>query len=207
MTATWGPLGWMTLHSLSVVYPDTPSSEEKALIHKFLSVFAKTLTCRYCKDHFSRMLETYRITHPEYLDSKRDLFLFVARAHNTTNKRLDKPVFATVAESLKRLQENTVHTSGREFREKYMNYLIRNWAYDMSGDGMIMKMASYELKKINVEYLNLREQTFDIEIEEGDITESIDESSHVQTPAGISVNRLFLGSAGFKGGRLKLARR
>jgi len=206
MTSSWGPLGWMTLHSLSVIYPDNPTSEEKALISKFLSVFSTTLTCRYCKDHFSRMLDTYRITHPEYLNSKRDLFLFVVRAHNTTNKRLDKPVFATVADCIKRLQENTVHTSGREFREKYINYLIRNWAYDMSGDGMIMKMASYELKKINTEYLNLREQSFDIEIAEDDILQGIAESSYIRSSTGVSMNMLNVGPVGFKGGKLKLSR-
>jgi hypothetical protein len=192
---------------MSVNYPDDPTPEEKVKIRSFLEIFAKTLTCRYCKDHFTRMLDTYAITHPEYLDSKRDLFIFIARAHNTTNRRLDKPVFSTVAECLQRLRENTVHVSGKEFREKYINYLIRNWAYDMSGDGMIMKVAAYELKRINVDYLNNHEQTFDISIEEGDVLESIAESSYIRTPAGIPVNLLNISPVGFKGGKLKLARR
>jgi hypothetical protein len=108
---------------------------------------------------------------------------------------------------LQRLRENTVHVSGKEYRDKYINYLIRNWAYDMSGDGMIMKVASYQMKKINTDYLNNHEQTFDISIEEGDVLESIAESSYIRSPAGAPLNLLNVAPVGFRGGKLRLARR
>jgi hypothetical protein len=36
MTAVWGPLGWMTLHSVSTMYPEQPTQAEKTLMTTWL---------------------------------------------------------------------------------------------------------------------------------------------------------------------------
>ena len=77
MTKLWGPLGWMTLHSVSAIYPESPSQEEKVLLNSFVEAFKETITCPTCKNHFTRMFHTYKIIHPEWNSSRFDLFLFV----------------------------------------------------------------------------------------------------------------------------------
>jgi hypothetical protein len=204
MTAIWGPLGWMTLHSVSINYPDTPSETEKQICSRFLDMFAETITCHICKSHFSRMLQTYRVTHQDYLDSKQNFFLFTVRAHNTVNKRLDKPTVKTVADSLKTLQQATSQTSPAEYRRKYLEYLRRIWESERSANGLFALQKVRELEKINTEYWSLRENSYVQFFYEADVLEYISESGVKKTSNGFVP---FIGSVpkvGFGGGRLKL---
>ena len=149
MTALWGPMGWMTLHSVSINYPDSPSDAERQICSRFLDLFTETITCHICKSHFQRMLQTYRVVHPDYLNSKQNFFLFAVRAHNTVNKRLDKPTVKSVAEALTTLQAATSQTSPAEYRRKYLDYLKRIWKTDTSANGLFAAQKIRELEKIN----------------------------------------------------------
>jgi hypothetical protein len=207
MTKVWGPMGWMTLHSISVCYPDNPTHEEKLICMRTIELFGQTITCRYCKEHFQKMYESYKSLYPTYLNSRKDLFVFATRIHNSVNKRLDKPVIQSVKDALELLQNNTKSVSGRAFREQYINYLIRNWAYEMTGEAMMLKHLAYELQKINNSYWNTKEQDFNIEIEEDDIKILIPDNIRYTPTTMYSFNIENLAKAtnvGFKGGRLKL---
>jgi len=206
MTALWGPLGWMTLHSVSINYPDAPSETEKQICSRFLEMFGESITCHICKSHFLRMLQTYRLVHPEFLNSKQNFFLFTVRAHNTVNKRLDKPIVKTVAEALKTLQQATSQTSPAEYRQKYIDYLKRIWGADTSPTGLFARQKIKELEKINNEYWNHRETSYVQFFYEADVLEYISEGSMKKTSSGFAT---FIGSTpkiGFIGGRLKLRR-
>jgi hypothetical protein len=196
-------LGWITLHSISVAYPEHPTYEDKQIASKFLELFRDTITCRYCRDHFTAMYKTYTITNPEYLNSRRDFFLFVARAHNTVNKRLDKPRPSSVVECLETLKTLTRDRTAKEFRHAYLSYLMNDWTRQMSGDGIIAKMKVKELIKINDQYWNLRDVGFDVPIWEGNVLEPIQESSLRKTPTGFT-HVLQSGQVGFKGGKLRI---
>ena len=208
MTKLWGPLGWMTLHSISVIYPDSPSHEEKMILQRFLTLFTETITCHFCKSHFENMMFAYRNKYPDFLDSRLKFFLFVVRCHNTVNKRLDKPRPATVKECMDTLIANTKNFSGIQYRESYINYLIRNWGNERTGQGMIYRQSSLELQKINNEYWNPRDNGIvPFTFEEHDVLELVEESrirsvagNFVRIPPGTTVG-------GFKGGRLKLGTR
>jgi hypothetical protein len=157
MTKLWGPLGWMTLHSASFIYPDNPTPAEKAIATRFLDLFAETISCNACKIHFKSMRAIYTTMYPGYLNSKTDFAYFVFRAHNTVNKRVDKPRYPTVSACLDAVRSATVNTSLSQFRQSYMAYLVRNWGRDTSGEGRMIKSQVTELIKINNEYWSLRE--------------------------------------------------
>jgi len=206
MTALWGPLGWMMLHSTSINYPDNPSEAEKQICSRFLDLFTETITCHVCKTHFLRMLQTYKVTHPEYLNSKQDFFLFAVRAHNTVNKRIDKPTVKTVSEALKTLQHATSVTSPAEYRQKYIQYLKRIWGSDTSANGLFASQKIRELEKINNEYWCLRETSYVQFFYEADVLEYISEASVQKTAAGFAPLIGARPKVGFGGGRLKLRR-
>lgn len=206
MTALWGPLGWMTLHSVSINYPDTPSQIEKQICTRFLEMFSETITCHVCKSHFVRMLQTYKIVHPEYLNSKQDFFLFTVRAHNTVNKRLDKPTVKSVAEALKTLQQATSQTSPAEYRQKYIEYLKRIWGTDIGSNGLFMRQKIRELEKINADYWSLRETSYVQFFYEADVLEYISEAGTKKTARGFAPLVGPRPIVGFGGGRLKLRR-
>ena len=206
MTALWGPLGWMTLHSVSINYPDSPSQIEKQICTRFLEMFSETITCHNCKSHFVRMLQTYKVVHPEYLNSKQDFFLFTVRAHNTVNKRLDKPTVKSVAEALKTLQQATSQTSPAEYRQKYFEYLKRIWGTDIGSNGLFMRQKIRELEKINADYWSLRETSYVQFFYEADVLEYISEARTQKTARGFAPLVGPRPIVGFGGGRLKLRR-
>lgn len=206
MSAIWGPLGWMTLHSISVNYPDNPTEIEKKICYRFLEMFTETITCHICKTHFLRMLQTYKVIHPEYLNSKQDFFLFIVRAHNTVNRKLDKPTVKSVAESLKTLQEATSVTSPAEYRQKYIDYLKRTWGRDTSAAGLFAAQKIRELEKINNEYWSLRETSYVQFFYEADVLEHIAEAGVRRTARGFTPLVGPIPNVGFAGGRLKLRR-
>ena len=175
MTALWGPLGWMTLHSVSINYPDSPSDAERQICSRFLDLFTETITCHICKSHFQRMLQTYRVLHPDYLHSKQNFFLFAVRAHNTVNRRLDKPTVKSIAEALTTLQA-----------------------------GLFAAQKIRELEKINTEYWNLRETSYVQFFYEADVLETISEAGVRKTPSGFAPFVGNIPKVGFGGGRLKL---
>ena len=115
-------MGWMTLHSISVAYPDDPSQQDKQILEQFMNAFGECITCVYCRNHFRTMFMDYKSKVPTWKNSKKDLFLAICRMHNAVNKRLDKPRPKTVAECIEFLKRATSYTSQREFRDKYCTY-------------------------------------------------------------------------------------
>ena len=173
-TKIWGPLGWMTLHSISAIYPEKPSYEDMQILKKFMELFAATITCPDCKNHFSKIFEAYKLSNPSWFASRSQFFLFAVRAHNTVNMRIDKPRISTVSESIRILQANTVLNSSTSYRNNYMNYLLRNWSLEHSGEAFMLAHSAREMIKINNEYWTPRDSGFaDLVIPEADIMSPI----------------------------------
>lgn len=140
--------------------------------------------------------------YPGFLNSRQEFAIFVFRAHNTVNRRLDKPRPSTVADCLQTLREATSHTSFAEFRTAYINYLTKNWTRELSGDNMMAMASVREMEKINNEYWTPREIPIP-ELNEEDVTTSIEKSDTRMTFSG----NLSSVKVGFAGGRLRLTRR
>lgn len=202
MSKIWGPLGWMTLHSVSLIYPEEPTHAEKYIASRFLDLFGETISCNECKTHFKNMYAIYKSIHPEFLESRRDFALFVFRAHNTVNMRLDKPRPSTISECLQTLKAATVNTSLATFRTSYLSYLLRNWNRHVSGEGLITKSQVKEMIKINNEYWSPREIPIPV-LEEGDVMTPIQQAATRVSIRGTVVST----AVGFKGGRLKLGKK
>lgn len=208
-------MGWLTLHSISVAYPESPTSADREILNVFMSKFAECITCPSCKSHFTGMFAKYRQIHPEWANSRYDLFLAVCRMHNTVNRRLDKPLQKTVSECLTALKLATRDTPCPAFRQRYINHVIRNWAAFQSGEGMIMVSAAKEMGKINDQYWNPRNVEFgSLEFPEANVLEFVPEDRerlrvgpNIPTVAHLTSGEL--PKVGFKiqGGRLRLGGR
>lgn len=156
MTSHWGPLGWMTLHSASLLYSEVPDHSEQLIIHQFLELFSDTISCHHCKTHFINMKRKYELWNPGYLSSKKDFMLFVFRAHNAVNKRIDKPILETVQDCMTTLKNADSYSSLASIRNAYLTYLQQNWAKEYTGEAFALRRKVQELIKINNEYFNLR---------------------------------------------------
>ena len=155
-------MGWMTLHSISICYPDEPTEADKRILNEFMNAFGACITCMYCRNHFITMFTDYKSKVPSWSSSKQDLFVAICRMHNAVNKRLDKPQPKTVAECIEWLKRATKYTSPHDFREQYGNYLLKDWGWQRnSGDGLSGYRSAETVKKINSEYWNNRDVSYD----------------------------------------------
>ena len=164
MTAIWGPLGWMTLHSISTSYPIQPTSSEKQLMYSWLDMFRDTITCPYCKGHFTTMLGNYRVRFPNMLDSRQNFAMFAFRAHNTVNARLSKPVYATLNECMAILKKNIENRSAEDYRISYINHILRYWKSIQDISGIVAVKKILEMKKIEIDYISRLDTKFDVEL-------------------------------------------
>jgi hypothetical protein len=211
MTSFWGPLGWMTLHSVSCLYPENPTLEDKQILTKYLASFQETISCPKCQSHFTSMLAMYKKSYPNWLDSRYDFFLFVCRAHNTVNRRLDKPILATAYDCLKTFQSNVKVTSAKQYRQSYLNYLTRNWSQEHSGEAFMKLSQVREMRKIDEHYWSPREidPNTVVFIADTDVTQSVQQdpkhySASPSIPLFASNSNMHIG---FKNGKLKLGRK
>lgn len=207
MTSLWGPLGWMTLHSVSFLYPEQPSSADKMLLKRYMELFRDTITCPHCYRHFKILFENYTRAHPEWADSRFQFFLFVCRAHNTVNRRLEKPRYDTVESCIQRFRANTQITPAAVYRAKYLDYLSRNYGVELSGDNMMKLQSVRELRKITNDYWNkLSDESTSTFNFDGNVLEFIDEASStrtVQMATGVYTIPSKLG-VGLRGGRFRI---
>jgi hypothetical protein len=164
MTAIWGPLGWMTLHSTAFAYPENPTGSEKELMYTWLDMFRDTITCPSCKGHFTDLLARYRAQFPSMLQSRQEFVMFTFRAHNAVNKRLNKPVYSSVLECVTTLRNNVKTRSAKDYRVSYINHITRHWRSYQDITGIVALKKIREMKRIEDEYVGSRDTNFTIEI-------------------------------------------
>lgn len=160
MTAIWGPLGWMTLHSTAFAYSETPTQSERELMHTWLDMFRDTITCPSCSAHFSNMLASYRSQFPTMLASRQDFVIFTFRAHNSVNKRIQKPVYSSVSECIAALQSMLAGRRTRDIRNSYFQHISRHWRMLQDVVGIVALRKVQEMRRIEAEYVVSRDTEF-----------------------------------------------
>jgi hypothetical protein len=211
MTAVWGPLGWMTLHSVSTIYPERPTQSEKDLMTQWLGLFAETITCQYCRDHFRSMRQAYQAKFPGYLDSRQAFAMFAFRCHNVVNARLSKPVYGTMEECMTVLRGNLKTRTAQDYRISYVNHIMRYWSQMQDTIGITSLKKVLEMKKIEVDYFGPRDTKFEVSLsDEGVIIPrswvELTPGGHVPETPRPSLRMTDTSRAGFRivGGRMRL---
>lgn len=166
MTAVWGPLGWMTLHSMATSYPEVPTEKEMTLMTLWLDLFRDTITCPNCKEHFTTMLGNYKQLYPRFLANRQSFAIFTFRAHNAVNLRLNKPTYPSVAECMAQLHKNIQGKSAKEYRNAYLNHIYRYWRTMQDVTGIVATRKINEMRKIESEYMSLRDTNFAVSFAE-----------------------------------------
>ena len=211
MTAVWGPLGWMTLHSVSTLYPERPSQSEKDLMTQWLGLFTDTITCQHCRDHFRSMRQAYQAKFPNYLDSRQSFAMFAFRCHNVVNARLSKPVYGTMEECMGVLRGNLKTRTAQDYRISYVNHIMRYWSTIQDTVGITSLRKTLEMKKIEIDYFGPRDTKFEVSLsDEGVVIPrswvELAPGGHVPETPRPSLRMTDKSRAGFRvvGGRIRL---
>ena len=211
MTAIWGLLGWMALHSTAFAYPETPTESERALMRTWLDMFQDTITCPSCNGHFTEMLASYRSQFPNMLQSRHEFIMFTFRAHNAVNKRLNKPVYSSVEECVATLRNNVKIRPARDYRISYINHITRHWKVFQDVSGIVALKKIREMKRIEDEYVTSRDTNFTIDVRSDVVVlpqTMLSKNTEAQVPRPMFLGSTPLGAAGFRitGGGLRLRR-
>jgi len=198
----------MTLHSVASCYPDAPTPTESMLISTWLDMFQMTITCPSCREHFGNALNGYRRTYPTMLSSRNDFMLFTFRAHNSVNRRLNKPVYTSVAECFEQLRNNVKTRTARDYRMSYLNHVRRFWRTMQDASGFTSLKKINEMTKIEIEYVQKHDNNFEVNIPEAIVilqgqvfTNQAEEPTPVPRPDPRNAPRL-----GLNGGRFQIRR-
>ena len=210
MTSIWGPLGWMTLHSVSSCFPDSPLPAESTLMQTWLDMFQATITCPSCKEHFGVALNGYRRLYPRMMSSRTDFMLAVFRIHNTVNRRLNKPIYQTVAACFEQLRNNTRTRTARDYRVAYINHIRRHWRLMQDSSGFTAMKKIIEMTKIEVDYFQRHENNFEVDIAEDNVL-PIGPALAAATPGAEAPSPIYIDTRnaprlGFIGGRFQARR-
>ena len=208
MTSIWGPLGWMTLHSVASCYPDSPTQTEQTLTQAWLDMFQSTITCPSCREHFGIALASYRRNYPQLLSSRRDFLLFTFRVHNSVNRRLNKPIYSTVAACFEILRTNVKSRSAQQYRSAYLNHIQRFWRTMQDSSGFTALKKIQEMMKIETQYVRIHENNFERDIPEDIVVlpGHVLDSPTQEIPSPVRVDTRLAPRMGLSGGRFQVRR-
>ena len=82
----WGPPMWISLHSITLNYPEKPTLCQENMIREFFWNVQFVLPCEMCRNHYAEMIRT----HPPITKDRRSLVYWLIDRHNQVNKRLGK---------------------------------------------------------------------------------------------------------------------
>ena len=201
MTSIWGPLGWMTLHSTACAYSENPTTAEKELMSSWIELFRDSITCPSCRDHFSTLLNNYRIHFPGMFNSRQDFVIFTFRAHNAVNRRIHKPIYSSVEECLATLRNIVKTRPAREYRNTYIAHITRHWKVIQDINGIVVLKKIQEMKRIESEYVSLRDTNFEVQIRPDVVVlpqDALERTNEVQVQRPIFLGKPGTGAAGFR---------
>ena len=208
MTSIWGPLGWMTLHSVASCYPNTPLPSEKTLMQTWLDMFQSTITCPSCREHFGTALGSYRRQYPQMLNSRDEFLVCTFRLHNAVNRRLNKPIHQTVTACFEQLRNNVKSRTARDYRIAYINHIQRFWRTMQDASGFTSLKKINEMRKIEYEYLQRHDNNFEIDIPETIVVllnHALDDQPS-EKPSPVQIDTRSLPRVGLTGGRFQIRR-
>ena len=154
----------MTLHSTAFAYPEQPTQSERDLMYSWLDMFRDTITCPTCKDHFFKLLASYRSQFPNMLSNRHEFIMFTFRAHNAVNRRINKPIYSSVDDCLAVLRNAVSTRTAREFRHAYLAHIARHWRILQDITGIVALKKIQEMKRIDTEYITSRDNNFTIAV-------------------------------------------
>ena len=79
----WGPGAWLFLHSITLNYPDKPTTNIKKIYSDFFNRLPDILPCDICNSNFKKHLSQYPVRF--HLNSKESLCKWLVKIHNLTN--------------------------------------------------------------------------------------------------------------------------
>ena len=105
----WGPHGWFFLHSITMAYPEQPTSLEKKNYLQFFRALPNVLPCEVCRKNLKNHIANLPIEPALY--NRQTLVEWLINIHNMANIELGKPImsYEQVIQKYKQLYSGQDH--------------------------------------------------------------------------------------------------
>jgi len=87
--AALGRATWKLLHTMTLRYPEEPTSDERDALNSYFHLTSRLYPCGECAAEFQALLKKF----PPQTSSRRSASLWLCSVHNEVNQRLNKPQF------------------------------------------------------------------------------------------------------------------
>ncbi len=88
----WGPSLWLSLHTITMNYPNNPTFLQKQDYKNFFINMENILPCIVCKRNYKRHLLEYPINN--YLDNRKQIVYWLIDLHNAVNAETGKKILS-----------------------------------------------------------------------------------------------------------------
>jgi hypothetical protein len=133
----WGPPMWISLHTITLNYPDNPTPCQQKMIREFFWNLQYVLPCEMCRNHYAEMIRT----HPPDTKDKKSLVYWLIDRHNQVNERLGKRIYS-YEEVLKKYQDL--------YNQKDKPNAILELSKEMDREGVSCSASSKNKLNINI---------------------------------------------------------
>lgn len=120
VTKIWGPMIWMSLHTMSFNYPENPTPEDKRHYRDFIYSLRYVLPCKYCRINLKKNFKQKPLQMC-HMKNRESFSRYIYELHELVNKMLDKKSNLTYCD----VRERYEHFRSRctEERPKIFNYI------------------------------------------------------------------------------------
>ena len=167
----------------------------------WLDMFRDTITCSTCKGHFTTLLTNYQTQFPNFMGSRHEFVIFTFRAHNAVNRRVKKPIYASVEACVEILRAAVRSRSARDYRTAYLNHIMRYWKTFQDIAGIVAVKKINEMRKVELEYVSSRDTNFTTDIRSDIVVlpqDRLEREPGQEAPSRLIFSGQRTGAAGFR---------
>lgn len=137
----WGPSMWLSLHTITLNYPENPSIHDKKAMSDFFTNLQYVLPCQKCSDNYANHLIKFPIEN--FLGSRDELVEWLIHIHNEVNKQLGKKILSKDI-ALKKIREQFKTTKTQLTIKNYINKYLKKAILSI----IFILLAIYIYKKL-----------------------------------------------------------
>ena len=119
----WGPHAWFFMHSITLVYPDEPTDNDKNNIKQFFNYLGKVIPCMKCRGNFEDHLKKLPLDDT-VLSSRNNLVKWLFKFHNEVNITTGKPKIDYITFMRNFIEASKKEENENMFSDKFNLFII-----------------------------------------------------------------------------------
>lgn len=152
-----GPCIWEAMHWIAILYPHSPSDEQKKSALEFCTCFQHLFPCTICSMHYRALL----VTHPPQVKNKTEFIKWTREIHNAVNRNTNKKEWSHedfMVHYQKKIRMALDNNFSRSVEEDYSSQQEAMQQKEAENQELRNSLSAFELEKKRILDIQLRER-------------------------------------------------